>query len=78
MPTSRLGLVVSRRVGPAVTRNLVKRRFREIFRSLSDDLSTAIDIVVIARKGVDEVPFPDLKQQFAHRLRISCGVSLSE
>ncbi|MBC2602817.1 ribonuclease P protein component [Puniceicoccus vermicola] len=66
---SRLGLAVSRRIGPAVTRNLVKRRFREIFRAITPEFSGPIDLVVIARKGVDRVPFSELKQQFAHALR---------
>ena len=72
---SRLGLAVSRRVGPAVTRSLVKRRFREIFRALSPEFSGSIDLVVIARKGVDRVPFSELKQQFAHALRAWRDVS---
>ncbi|MGE9290469.1 MAG: ribonuclease P protein component [Puniceicoccales bacterium] len=66
---SRMGLAVSRRVGPAVTRNLVKRRFREIFRATTPEFSVSLEIVVIARKGVHHVPFSELKQQFAHALR---------
>ncbi len=46
---SRFGLVVSRRVGNAVTRNRVKRWLREaIRRGPSEDLP-AVDVVVIAR-----------------------------
>jgi len=66
---SRLGLSVSRRVGSAVTRNRVKRRFRQIFREAASDFSTPVDVVVIARKGVDRVSYEDLRQQFQHAVR---------
>ncbi len=45
----RLGLAVSRRVGPAVFRNRVKRRVREAFRLLQHDLPCGYDLVVRAR-----------------------------
>ncbi|MFP4351895.1 MAG: ribonuclease P protein component [Puniceicoccaceae bacterium] len=66
---SRLGLAVSRRVGPAVVRNRIKRRFRALFRAVAPELRTPLDIVVIARKGVDRVSFSDLKRDFLHSLR---------
>lgn len=76
--SSRLGLSVSKRIGPAVVRNLVKRRFREIFREMSSEFSTGLDVVIIARRGVDDVPFADLKQQVAHRLKMWRHTSPSE
>ena len=48
---SRLGLVVSRRVGGAVTRNRVKRVVREWFRRNRKQLPARSDVVVIARVG---------------------------
>jgi len=44
---SRYGFSVSRRVGNSVTRNLVKRRLREILRTVL--LKPGWDIVIIAR-----------------------------
>ena len=46
---SRLGMSVSRRVGNAVTRNYLRRRLREAFRTVKCDLPTGLDIVCVAR-----------------------------
>lgn len=51
----RLGLTVSRRVGGAVVRNRVKRRAREWFRRSALPGGTALDWVVIARRGAGQL-----------------------
>ena len=48
---ARLGLVVSRRLGNAVVRNLIKRRLREAFRTNRHDLPTDLDVICIPRSG---------------------------
>jgi len=49
--TSRLGLTVSKKVGPAVTRNRIKRICREFFRLNKHRLEDAWDINLIAKKS---------------------------
>jgi ribonuclease P protein component len=50
---ARLGIVASRKVGPAVTRNRAKRLVREAFRTTRDLWMPGIDLVVIVRKPLD-------------------------
>jgi ribonuclease P protein component len=51
----RLGLSVSRKVGGAVERNLVKRLLREAFVTLTPGLPFGVDIVVVARPDALEL-----------------------
>lgn len=55
---SRLGLVVSRRGGNAVTRNRVKRRLRHAARNLP--FQPGVDYVLIANGQVARVPYGQL------------------
>jgi ribonuclease P protein component len=52
---SRLGVVVSRKIGGAVERNRVKRLCRECFRTWPELLPPGVDLVVIARPGAHEL-----------------------
>jgi ribonuclease P protein component len=70
-PYSRLGLAVSKRIGPAVVRNRVKRRVRELFRHHKALLDSPCDVVVVARRDAAEAPFAAYTQQFLTLLRRS-------
>lgn len=51
----RLGVSVSRKVGGAVERNLVKRLLRESFTTEAARLPTGQDVVVVARPAAREL-----------------------
>jgi ribonuclease P protein component len=60
----RIGLSVSRKVGPAVVRNRWKRRIREAFRIHLDRLPAGLDLIVIPRAR-EEPAFDDLARSLA-------------
>lgn len=70
---SRLGLVVSRKVGSAVIRNRLRRRLREIFRrSLRQALEGGqriVDVVIQARPGAGTASWDELRDELAAGLR---------
>lgn len=51
----RVGLSVSRRVGGAVERNLVKRLLREAFAEHTERFPTSVDVVIVARPDAREL-----------------------
>jgi len=51
---TRMGVTTTRRIGPAVTRNRVKRIVREAFRRGGMMLPRGIDIVIVAREAASE------------------------
>ena len=54
---SRLGVVVTRKIGNAVQRNRAKRVLREVFRLNSVSFQSPIDVVVIVKR---DGPYPEL------------------
>ncbi|MCU0243773.1 MAG: ribonuclease P protein component [Acidobacteria bacterium] len=65
---SRLAVVASRKVGPAVVRNRVKRRFRELFRRNKELLREPIDLMVLTRPESGEAPWPELRDAYISSL----------
>lgn len=65
---ARLGLSVSKKVGNAVERNVVKRRLREIFRSEHPNIRETWDFVISARPAASEAAYQDLQREFEKAL----------
>ena len=63
-PETRLGLTVSTKVGPAVVRNRVRRRLRELFRANRASLPRGFDLVLIARPTAAKADFAGLARAF--------------
>ena len=69
----RLGISVGKKIGNAVTRNLIKRRVRHAIMELSKEYSIAdeIDFIVIARNPVNKMNFQEIKDSLLHVLSLS-------
>jgi ribonuclease P protein component len=66
-PSTRLGIVASRKLGGAVARNRAKRLIREMFRTR--DAGNAIDLVIIPKPAILEAPRRALEQDFESAFR---------
>ena len=66
---TRLGITASKRVGKSVLRNRWKRVVREAFRLLRPELGEPLDVVVIAKKGVDPPELSDARRELGDALR---------
>ena len=58
----RVGFSVSKKIGKAVVRNKVKRRLKEVYRRHKNRLISGIDLVVIARQGIDQATYEEIKE----------------
>jgi ribonuclease P protein component len=61
---SRVGFVVTKKVGNAVQRNRIKRVCRECFRTWPELVPDGIDLVVIARPGADELGLAEVRSEW--------------
>lgn len=65
LTTDRFGIIASRRLGGAVTRNRAKRRLRELFRhSRTDDVRKGFDLVAIPRREFVDAPYAAIEREF--------------
>lgn len=68
-PTMRVGFTVTKKIGGAVVRNRMKRRFRALARELLPEGGTAgADHVLIGRAGGVERDFTALRAELAKAL----------
>lgn len=66
---NRLGYTVSTKLGHAVVRNRVRRRFREIYRLNSPAFNKGWDIVVVARTRAVGADYKKMNSAFMHSCR---------
>ena len=63
------GLITSRKLGTAVTRNRIRRRLREIIRAQRDSINPGWMFVVIARWRAPEASQEDLRKDWQRLAR---------
>lgn len=61
-----MGITVSKKVGKAHDRNLVKRRLREAIRRF--DLAPGYDLVVVAKPAASDAQYQELVHALSHAL----------
>ncbi|MBA2315202.1 MAG: ribonuclease P protein component [Chloroflexi bacterium] len=73
LETTRFALSTGRRLGGAVVRNRLRRRLREVLRSMAPSLQAGWDVLVIARPALVEADHDALVGAM-HRLLGRAGV----
>lgn len=66
---SRLGVVVSKKVGGSVVRSRAKRLLRETFRVHQHELTQPLDLVLVARASIVEKDFWGVERDLITTLR---------
>jgi ribonuclease P protein component len=65
----RLGVIASRKAGPAVRRNRAKRVLRELFRRNPEALPPSCDVVIVVRANFPDFSFAEIRERYLHALR---------
>ncbi len=66
---SRVGVVSSKHIGPAVIRNRARRLLRESFRLNRQKLTRPVDVVLVARKSIADRSYQEVERDFLRALR---------
>ncbi|QIS40273.1 ribonuclease P protein component [Clavibacter capsici] len=62
---SRFGFIVSKKVGNAVTRNLVRRRLKAVSAGLLETVPPGASVVIRVLPGMERTPWDSLQEEIA-------------
>ena len=61
---TKVGVITSKRVGGAVVRNKVRRRLRELIRSVLPDFPDGLLVVAVAKQSAANASFEELRGEW--------------
>jgi len=67
--SSRVGVITSRRIGPAVARARARRLLRETFRLHQHEFRQPVTLVLVARSSIVGKRLPDVERDFLWAMR---------
>ena len=67
---NRIGVSVSKKVGNSVVRHRIKRLVKESYRLHENLFNSGLNIVVIARKGADELDYHQTEKSLMHLMKL--------
>lgn len=70
MDINRLGITVSKKIGNSVVRHRFARLVRESYRLHENIFNSGLDIVVVARKGVDSASYFEVEKALLHLAKL--------
>ena len=70
-----LGISVSKKVGNSVVRHRVKRLIKESYRLHENMFNSGLNIVVIAKKGADEIDFHQAENSLLHLMKLHKAIN---
>ena len=74
---AKIGLVVTKKIGKSVVRNHVKRLIRESLREHLSLISPALDLIIVARQGVESATYQEINKTILELLKKSNALNKS-
>jgi ribonuclease P protein component len=69
---SRIAVVASKKIGNAVARNKIKRWMRDLFRRNKELLKSPFDIIIVAKKEIQNATWSTLKEEYIATIESIC------